>query len=444
MKTVSSVAALGAAVIVALFVLMSGCERSKYPTESMPTQSQPNDGLRASTPVANIPQSVVLQGFTVTYLGRSLANNQTTFSYLVTGPNVDMHYRLELPGCAGTLAASSPGNGVTSNNDPNIDPGIEWHPSNGTNKPDSLNFTLTYAGTVKEGIILTSVNTNQGTSVGFIAGACARVFDISGTVFTDANSNGVRDGSETGIPGVSVLLLGAGNTLMATRSTDLNGNYLFEQVLDGTYTVVADTGTVASTRTTYLSKTTASSVSVTGGPDSPGHNFGFAAKSGKLINDLKFGILPTTGLTPGFWKKQLSSALTGSGSPTVSKATLITFIASIRGLILTDPFKLGTGDGLQEAYNILNKPVKSDLDLLTQQLLALEFNWVSNHGIQATDPNLQFILMGWGEALVAANQPAGGAATMSVLPGAAIMSSLTDASTVYAGVNKSSGGGGTY
>jgi hypothetical protein len=351
---------------------------------------------------------------------------------------------LELPGCAGTLAASSPGNGVTSNNDPNIDPGIEWHPSNGTNKPDSLNFTLTYAGTVKEGIILTSVNTNQGTSVGFIAGACARVFDISGTVFTDANSNGVRDGSETGIPGVSVLLLGAGNTLMATRSTDLNGNYLFEQVLDGTYTVVADTGTVASTRTTYLSKTTASSVSVTGGPDSPGHNFGFAAKSGKLINDLKFGILPTTGLTPGFWKKQLSSALTGSGSPTVSKATLITFIASIRGLILTDPFKLGTGDGLQEAYNILNKPVKSDLDLLTQQLLALEFNWVSNHGIQATDPNLQFILMGWGEALVAANQPAGGAATMSVLPGAAIMSSLTDASTVYAGVNKSSGGGGTY
>src|ERR1041385_5846529 len=112
MKTVSSVAALGAAVIVALFVLMSGCERSKYPTESMPTQSQPNDGLRASTPVANIPQSVVLQGFTVTYLGRSLANNQTTFSYLVTGPNVDMHYRLELPGCAGTLAASSPGNGV--------------------------------------------------------------------------------------------------------------------------------------------------------------------------------------------------------------------------------------------------------------------------------------------------------------------------------------------
>ena len=444
MKTVSSVAALGAAVIVALFVLMSGCERSKYPTESMPTQSQPNDGLRASTPVANIPQSVVLQGFTVTYLGRSLANNQTTFSYLVTGPNVDMHYRLELPGCAGTLVASSPGNGVTSNNDPNIDPGIEWHPSNGTNKPDSLNFTLTYAGTVKEGIILTSVNTNQGTSVGFIAGACARVFDISGAVFTDANSNGVRDGSETGIPGVSVLLLGAGNTLMATRSTDLNGNYLFEQVLDGTYTVVADTGTVASTRTTYLSKTTPNSASVTGGPDSPGHNFGFAAKSGKLINDLKFGILPTNGLTPGFWKKQLSSALTGSGSPTVSKATLITFIASIRGLILTDPFKLGTGDGLQEAYNILNKPVKSDLDLLTQQLLALEFNWVSNHGIQATDPNLQFILMGWGEALVAANQPAGGAATMSVLPGAAIMSSLTDASTVYAGVNKSSGGGGTY
>jgi SdrD B-like protein len=443
MKTKVLIAALSALLIVALIVLIPGCDRSKYPTESQSMQTQPSGGFRATTPVANIPQSVVLEGFTVTYLGRSLANNQTTFSYLLTGPNIDVHFRLELPGCAGALASASPGNGVTSNNDANIDPGIEWHPSNGTNKPDSILFSLTYAGTIKEGIILTSVNTNAGTEVGLIAGACARVFDISGSVFTDANNNGIRDGSETGIGNVTVRLLNSLNAVIASRLTDANGNYLFEQVLDGTYTVTTDTGTVATTSTTYLNPTTPTSISVTGGPDSPGHNFGFAAKSNKLINDLKFGLLPTTGFTPGFWKKQLASAISGGGSPTVSKAQLLTYIASIRGLLLTEPFQLGTGDGLQAAYDILNKPVKTDLDALTQQLLALEFNHVSGHGILATDPSLQLILIGWGEALVAGAQPAGGTATMSVVPGATIMSLYTDATTVYGGIDKSAGGGGS-
>src|SRR5437867_12152273 len=107
MRTARSVAALSAIVIVALFVLMSGCERSKYPTESQSIQTEPGGGLRSSTQPANLPQSVVLQGFTVTYNGRTVANNQTTFTYILTGPNVDVHFRLELPGCAGTLAASS-------------------------------------------------------------------------------------------------------------------------------------------------------------------------------------------------------------------------------------------------------------------------------------------------------------------------------------------------
>ena len=85
MRTARSVAALSAIVIVALFVLMSGCERSKYPTESQSIQTEPGGGLRSSTQPANLPQSVVLQGFTVTYNGRTVANNQTTFTYNTSG-----------------------------------------------------------------------------------------------------------------------------------------------------------------------------------------------------------------------------------------------------------------------------------------------------------------------------------------------------------------------
>src|SRR5262249_5698609 len=153
-----------------------------------------------------------------------------------------------------------------------------------------------------------------------------------------------------------------------------------------TYRVQLDTTTVAPTEATYLTRTTSYFYVVTGEPDQAGNNFGYAPNSKKLTNDLKFGILPTTGLTPGFWKKQLASAISGSGNPAVSKTALISYIATIRTLLLTDPYQtaLGNGDGLQAAFNILNKPIKTDVDALNQQLLALEFNWASNHGIQGT------------------------------------------------------------
>jgi uncharacterized repeat protein (TIGR01451 family) len=57
---------------------------------------------------------------------------------------------------------------------------------------------------------------------------------IGGTVFFDANSNGVFDADESGIGGVSVSLSGP---LVATAVTDAQGNYLFENLPPGDYTV---------------------------------------------------------------------------------------------------------------------------------------------------------------------------------------------------------------
>src|SRR5258708_34896635 len=98
MKAVLSIAALSAMLIVALVIFISGCDRSSNPSEPSSIPTQAYDGFRAGTPVANIPQSVSLEGFLVTYNGRTVANNQTTFSYVLTGPNIDVHFRLELPG----------------------------------------------------------------------------------------------------------------------------------------------------------------------------------------------------------------------------------------------------------------------------------------------------------------------------------------------------------
>lgn len=56
-------------------------------------------------------------------------------------------------------------------------------------------------------------------------------------VWFDSNNNGVQDGTEQGVPGVSVSLLNASNTVIATTVTDANGNYRFVNLTDATYSV---------------------------------------------------------------------------------------------------------------------------------------------------------------------------------------------------------------
>jgi len=68
---------------------------------------------------------------------------------------------------------------------------------------------------------------------------------IAGRVWLDANNNGLIDGTETGIAGVSVSLPAGtldalGNTVVAI-TTDANGNYRFDDLLAGTYTVSEQT-----------------------------------------------------------------------------------------------------------------------------------------------------------------------------------------------------------
>ncbi|MEM7194885.1 MAG: SdrD B-like domain-containing protein, partial [Pseudomonadota bacterium] len=66
---------------------------------------------------------------------------------------------------------------------------------------------------------------------------------IGDRIFADTNSDGfdgdgVDDGTDPGIPGVTVTLLNSSDEPIATTITDSNGNYLFTGLPDGTYTVV--------------------------------------------------------------------------------------------------------------------------------------------------------------------------------------------------------------
>ena len=63
---------------------------------------------------------------------------------------------------------------------------------------------------------------------------------IGDYVWNDLNGDGVQDGSESGIAGVTVELRDDQGTVVATDVTDANGEYLFENVVPGTYTVTVD------------------------------------------------------------------------------------------------------------------------------------------------------------------------------------------------------------
>lgn len=63
---------------------------------------------------------------------------------------------------------------------------------------------------------------------------------ISGSVYEDANENGVEDAGEDGLAGVTIALTGTdilGNTVSETTTTDANGDYSFTNLLPGTYTL---------------------------------------------------------------------------------------------------------------------------------------------------------------------------------------------------------------
>lgn len=63
---------------------------------------------------------------------------------------------------------------------------------------------------------------------------------IAGVAYVDANRNGIRDPGETGISGVVVALAGTdllGQTVNTTQTTNANGEYLFDPVNPGTYTL---------------------------------------------------------------------------------------------------------------------------------------------------------------------------------------------------------------
>ncbi len=67
---------------------------------------------------------------------------------------------------------------------------------------------------------------------------------LGDTVWIDGDGDGVQDSGEAGVPGVTVRVYTAAGELAGTTTTDINGNYLFDDLLAGDYYVEFDLDTL--------------------------------------------------------------------------------------------------------------------------------------------------------------------------------------------------------
>ncbi len=135
---------------------------------------------------------------------------------------------------------------------------------------------------------------------------------IGDLVWVDANSNGVRDSGESGLPNSTVRLYdNQSGVLLGTKVTDSNGAYLFTGLGSGTYLVTVSPPTGYTPTYDLDGLATPNRVVVTLG-------------SGQGRTDLDFGYMITplgnaTGSSPGYWSKK--------GLPLVTPGDLVVLSA---------------------------------------------------------------------------------------------------------------------
>jgi protocatechuate 3,4-dioxygenase beta subunit/methionine-rich copper-binding protein CopC len=114
-----------------------------------------------------------------------------------------------------------------------------------------------------------------------------QLVSVSGEVYNDLNGNGTKDPGDPGLSGWTVDLLNASDSVVATTTSDANGNYAFDGLFPGTYSVEEllqpNWTQTQPTNPSYYSVTTQSGLNRTG------LNFGnqgnFESLSGVVYSD---------------------------------------------------------------------------------------------------------------------------------------------------------------
>jgi len=97
------------------------------------------------------------------------------------------------------------------------------------------------AGAGDDGSVDTTISGTVGTSdISDLNFGIAQPQPVSGSVWLDEDLDGINDIGEAGLTGIVVELVDSDGNVVATTTTDANGDYSFDEVFPGSYTVNVD------------------------------------------------------------------------------------------------------------------------------------------------------------------------------------------------------------
>lgn len=163
-----------------------------------------------------------------------------------------------------------------------------------------------------------------------------RTVTIGDRVFSDTNGNGLQDGSEAGLNGVTVTLFHSSGAIIATTTTAGGGLYAFNNVAPGSYSVGFSKlgGFIFTAADQGGNDATDSDADATTGKTAT-----FAVNSGKSDNTIDAGQFQTAGLSGVVWLDQDSDGKQDPSEPGLGGVTVTGIYAGPDG-------KFGTGDDL--------------------------------------------------------------------------------------------------
>jgi SdrD B-like domain len=216
----------------------------------------PNDGIRNGTEpgIAGVAVQLVNSGGTVVAQAVTDANGNYSFTQLTSVPGVvggvgapgvangqpilPGNYTVRVPGGQNVLA------GATSSADPagggqpigdSRDNGTGTALATGDTNSPAIALTATTAS-LPAGATQTNatgVTVQPRMDFAFVV----PIYAIGNRIWFDTNNNGVKDAGEAATPGVLVELVNSANAVVATTATNAAGEYIFDNLPAGTYTV---------------------------------------------------------------------------------------------------------------------------------------------------------------------------------------------------------------
>jgi len=279
-------------------------------------------------------------------------------------------------------------------------------------------------------IVSTDSQDPLGASLGWVAAGLSveadlETFDVSGTVYIDADENQTQGVYELGIANVTVLLLDGDMQVVDSYVTGDDGTFAFAAA-PGNYTVEIPLGATPEQFNYDIAQsfapTSGLSLPVSAGSGSTGLEFGFVPRPGDILADLDTGVLLSNGQPLDYWLKVLRRTIIEEDSGRIanghddndanhgqeawghpgwypSPEQMEALIQEIETLFLPEPYQFTDGMEVEEVYTILRTKAKTDLQKLYQEMLVSELNYTAGLGLIGEQDRLA-VLIAWGEALI--------------------------------------------